>query len=197
MDERHATYLALRAARVGRVRTTLRECLPADVALTVEFGSGHGHFLTAYAQAHPEAWCVGLDVITRRVRLSQDKARKRQLHQVCFLKAEAMEFLEAIAGEWTIERSFMLFPDPWPKSRHHKHRMLQAAFLDLLASVSTEAGELFFRTDHEENFSWAVEQVEAHPKWARTEAVWPFEVETYFQKVTGGEYQSFSARANR
>ncbi len=198
MNEKHAAYLTLRAARVDRVREVLVGYLPEGVKLTVEFGSGHGHFLTAYGQAHPDEWCVGIDMITRRVRLSEAKARKRHLERVIFIKSEAMEFLEALAGRWTVERSFMLFPDPWPKSRHHKHRMLQPRFLGLLASVSSPGGELFFRTDHVENFSWAVERVDEHPDWVRRkETVWPFEVETYFQKVTGGRYDSFTAQANK
>lgn len=198
MGDDYAAYLEERNARLERLRAWIAAELGGAEAVTLEFGCGHGHYLAGYAAERPGEWCAGLDLRTRRIRLAEAKARKRGLVRTRFVKAEAMEFLEALDGGPRVGRAFMLFPDPWPKKRHHKHRMLQPAFLDRLADRAGPGARLFFRTDHADNFAWALEQVEAHPRWtALPDEPWPHESGTYFQEVTGGRYQSFTAQANK
>ncbi|MCC5805969.1 MAG: methyltransferase domain-containing protein [Opitutales bacterium] len=198
MGDDYAAYLEERSARVVRLRSWIAAELGGADAVTLEFGCGHGHFLAGYAAERPEEWCVGLDLRTRRIRLAEAKARKRGLDRTRFVKAEAMEFLDALEGGPRVGRAFMLFPDPWPKKRHRKHRMLQAAFLARLADLAAPGACLHFRTDHAENFAWALEQVAEHPRWTlRPDAPWPHETGTYFQEVTGGRYQSFTAQASK
>ncbi|MFP6887999.1 MAG: SAM-dependent methyltransferase, partial [Opitutales bacterium] len=85
---------------------------------------------------------------------------------------------------------------PWPKKRHHKRRLVQKPFLDLLAEWSVDGAELCMRTGHSEYFEWARESVEEHPSWTiRNEAPWPFEHETFFQKILP-DHQSFLATRN-
>ncbi len=198
MGDDYAAYLEERNARLERLRAWIAAELGGAEAVTLEFGCGHGHYLAGYAAERPGEWCAGLDLRTRRIRLAEAKARKRGLVRTRFVKAEAMEFLDALEGGPGVRRAFMLFPDPWPKKRHHKHRMLQAAFLDRLAERAVPDACLHFRTDHAENLAWAVAQVQAHPRWTLLpDEPWPHESGTYFQEVTGGCYQSFTARASR
>jgi tRNA (guanine-N7-)-methyltransferase len=75
----------------------------------------------------------------------------------------------------------VLFPDPWPKRRHHKNRLMQPEFLDLLAEKSVPGALLYFRTDHGPYFTDASSTLLHHPRWALDATAWPFEQETVFQ----------------
>jgi tRNA (guanine-N7-)-methyltransferase len=135
---------------------------------------------------------VGVDIIGERIIRAIRKRDRARLKHVHFFHAEARLFLEALPASVRICKVFVLFPDPWPKTRHHKHRILQPEFLALLRSHVTDNAELFFRTDHHSYFENAVASVRADPKWKLTDASWPFEHETVFQK-RAAIYHSFSA----
>jgi tRNA (guanine-N7-)-methyltransferase len=158
-----------------------------------EVGCGHGHFLTAYAQAHPEKLCVGIDIASDRIGRAVRKRDRARLGNLHFLQAEARFFLEALPPQVRFSDVFILFPDPWPKLRHHKHRILQAAFLDAVAARMAPGGRLLFRTDHEPYFQDAVAVVDAHAQWQRMDEPWPFEFETVFQS-RAPNYHSLIAR---
>jgi tRNA (guanine-N7-)-methyltransferase len=171
-----------RQARVLALRDRLESLLPTSGSVVVEFGCGHGHWLTAYAEAHPHVCCVGLDLLSARVRKAEAKGAKRDLPRLRFLKAEATEFLEAWPTNRRIDAVFMLFPDPWPKKRHHKNRMVQAAFLDRLAAVVRGGGRFHFRTDDAAYFEWTEALLAEHPAWALDgDLPWPWETPTLFQ----------------
>ena len=157
-----------------------------------EVGSGHGHFLTAYAQRHPDEVCVGIDIIGERVERATRKRDRANLRRLHFLHAEAGLFLETVPPAVLITRVFVLFPDPWPKSRHHKHRVIQPGFLSLLRSRVCSNAELFFRTDYRPYFEHALATVTSHPDWRVSDTAWPFEHESVFQQRAEIHY-SFSA----
>lgn len=174
--------LEQRARRVAALREQIVSLLPQPQPFIFEIGCGHGHYLTSYGAAHRDLPCIGIDLVTKRVEKGNSKAQKRELSHVHFLKAELTEFLEALPEGYTFQRVFMLFPDPWPKKRHHKNRMVQAPLLSTLASRMAPGAEFCFRTDHGEYFQWTVEHLEAHPQWAISpQADWPFEERSFFQ----------------
>lgn len=190
----YAAWQERRRQRVQSLAGQLREQWPDPRGLVLELGCGHGHFLTAFAQAHPGQACLGVDVSSRRIRLAGQKAAKRHLDQLLFLKADATECLEALPPWLLLRQIFMLFPDPWPKKRHRKKRMLQAALLDLLAARAAPDATFHFRTDHEDNFAFALEQVASHRSWELADSLpWPFEAPSWFQDLLP-DYSSFSAR---
>lgn len=189
-----ADALRVRTQRIERLRAELAERFAGVQELTVELGCGHGHYLAAYSEAFPDDVCVGVDLRTRRVRLAQRKRDKRALGGLHFLKGEAGEFLEALPDFLCLRRTFILFPDPWPRRRHHKNRLIQPDFLSLLARRSVSGATLHYRTDHEEYFEWTLEHLAAHTDWViDTAAPWPFEAESIFQRMMGS-YQSVTAR---
>lgn len=190
-----------RAAHEARMRA-MREALVRDCAarfpepctITLEIGSGHGHFLTAYSEAHPEEICVGVDLVTKRVLKGNKKKDKRALEKLHFVKAEALAFLDSLPEHVRIGRCFVLFPDPWPKKRHFKNRIVQVPLLEKLAARRTEGCELCLRTDHEGYFEWMCEQVAASPLWeADPAAPWPFEARSFFQDLMAS-WQSLVAK---
>ncbi|MGF1452667.1 MAG: tRNA (guanine(46)-N(7))-methyltransferase TrmB [Opitutales bacterium] len=178
-----------------------REGLRADIAtwwadgepVTLELGCGHGHYLTAFAEAHPEERCVGLDLVTKRVEKGRAKSEKRGLAKLHFAKADVREFLELLPPEARLKRVLMLFPDPWPKKRHAKKRMLQPGLLDMLAEHCDPGTPFYFRTDEPGMFAWGIERFEAHPQWAIREEPWLFEADSYFQNLMDS-WQSLVAR---
>lgn len=174
-----------RRKRIESIRAAVVEAISArSGSVLVEFGCGHGHWLTDYAVAHPNTICLGLDILSARVRKANAKRDRRGLAHLRFLKAEASEFLEAWPPEYRMDAVFMLFPDPWPKKRHHKNRMIQTAFLDQVANRMPSGGRFHFRTDDESYFQWAREHFEMHPEWSvSSDLPWPWEAPTYFQSM--------------
>jgi len=104
-------------------------------------------------------------------------------YRVIFLKAEATEFLEALPAQVSLSKIFILYPDPWPKKKHHKNRFISPENLDLLASRAAAETQLHFRTDNADYFGWTQEHLAAHPRWRiEPEVVWPFEQKTFFEE---------------
>lgn len=192
----HERALKMRAERVAELERQLECVFPADAALTLEVGCGHGHYLTAFAEQHPDANCLGVDLVTRRIEKACAKRDKRNLKGLHFLKADAWECLDALPQGMSLSRIFVLFPDPWPKKRHEKNRLLQQSLLTALAGRALPGALLHFRTDHEGLFEWGLEQLETHPDWmVDQQEAWPLEAGSYFQDMLG-VYKSVSARFN-
>jgi len=174
---------ARRAANVARLAETLAAALVGRTGITFELGCGHGHWLAAYAAAHPDEFCVGIDLITHRVERSVRKQTLGKLDNVIFLKAEATEFLEALPPAIVLRKIFILYPDPWPKKKHHKNRFINAENLDLLARRAAVGTRLHFRTDDADYFGWTNEFLAAHARWQVVPgSEWPFEQKTFFEE---------------
>jgi tRNA (guanine-N7-)-methyltransferase len=186
---------ALTASRLADLRAQLAPLLQTALPVTLEIGSGHGHFLTAYAQAHPERFCIGIDLIGDRLDRSRRKSDRAGLKNIAWLHADVRLFLEALPAETRLAETFLLFSDPWPKRRHWKNRVLQPEFLTALAARSGEGARLCFRTDHAPYFEQAADFVREHADWRLApEEPWPFELATVFQLRAEAGHQSFIAR---
>jgi tRNA (guanine-N7-)-methyltransferase len=175
------------ASFISKRRSDLRdECaafLKPDSEFVLEVGCGHGHFLTAFAEKHPDVLCVGIDLILDRIARAERKRMRAKLPNLHFVRAEARDFLASIPEGARFSAIYMLFPDPWPKRRHHKHRLLESAFLRAVAQRAGQGVRFYFRTDHEPYFVDAKATFEAHPDWDPTlSAEWPFELPTIFQQ---------------
>jgi tRNA (guanine-N7-)-methyltransferase len=179
--------------RKATLAKTCAELFPDPCQITFETGCGHGHFLAAYAESFPHERCLGIDLVTKRIEKAANKATKRNLSNLSFLKADLFEFLEVLPAHIQFQRVFMLFPDPWPKKRHHRKRMLNHNFLETIANRMSITGDLCFRTDHPDLFEWAMEHIESNPYWEMsTTGEWPFEHSSFFQDLMES-WQSFQA----
>ncbi len=175
-------YQSLITERRDRLGEELARILSADAPFLWEVGSGHGHFLTAYAAAHLSKTCIGIDLVGERIERATRKRDRAKLPNLHFIRAEARVFLQALPPGLQISELFVLFPDPWPKSRHHKHRVLQPEFLSAVASRAAAGCRLYFRTDHRPYFADATATVRDSVHWELVEEPWPFEFETVFQQ---------------
>jgi tRNA (guanine-N7-)-methyltransferase len=175
----HATRIS---ERRDTLRSTLATIIGSGARFVWEVGSGHGHFLTAFAAEHTDVSCVGIDIAEDRILRSERKRVRSRLTNLHFVRAAADDFLAAMPEGSRFLSVYVLFPDPWPKRRHHKNRVMTREFLSTVARLSVPGGPLFFRTDHEAYFLQAAATVRGHPDWAETEpASWPFEEPTVFQ----------------
>jgi tRNA (guanine-N7-)-methyltransferase len=160
-----------------------------------EVGSGHGHFLTAYSAAHPDLKCVGVDIMSDRVIRAHRKRERAKLSQLHFIRADAEDFLAVMPEDSRFISVFVLFPDPWPKRRHHKNRVMNARFLSAVAARSSRETRLYFRTDHEDYFHGASAVLKEHPDWQlEPDAQLPFEEPTVFQKRSKSHFTLVARR---
>ena len=153
------------------------------IPINLEIGCGHGHWLTDYAQQNQTSTYVGVDLITKRIEKAQAKAAKRLLENLFFLKVEASEFIEYLPSDFIIDQIYIMFPDPWPKNRHFKRRLIQDDFLQLLAKVSSQESLLFFRSDHLPYVEWTREKIQQSENWEIVDQQLPFEHSSYFQDL--------------
>ena len=168
--------------RRAALRTRLAALIPPSATLVLELGSGHGHFLARYAEAYPQRLCLGVDLISDRIRRATRKAERAKLTNCHFIQAEARELIDALPDLVTFAEVWVLFPDPWPKKRHHKNRLLQPAFFADLARRAGEGARLYFRTDHGEYFHTVAGELPSVPTWRIDPAArWPLEPDTVFQ----------------
>ncbi len=191
VSDRHRRLLhARRQAVLADLEKLPRDRAPYDL----EIGCGHGHFLAAYAEAHPERYCIGIDVAGARLERARRKSGRAGLRNVAWLQGEALLFLQCLP-EWIgFSRVFILFPDPWPKKRHHKHRLVRPSFLERLAAVCRPDATLYFRTDHLPYAEEVEQALVAGPSWEpRPAEAWPWERASVFQNLAS-DYRSLVAR---
>lgn len=183
--------------RMARRRLELGQELGALLgsarSFTWEIGCGHGHYLTAYAQAHPDQLCIGIDIMGERIERALRKRDRARLPNLHFIHAEARLFLEVVPAGVAFDRLFILFPDPWPKLRHHKHRLVKSEFLGHAAQRATPDARLHFRTDYAPYFEEARSYITGHVAWEEAPDSWPFESSTVFQE-RAKRHHSLSAR---
>lgn len=123
----------------------------------LEIGFGNGENLAALAQAHPEQDYLGIEVHrpgVGRLLLSADAAGLSNARVICH---DAVEVLASQLPIHALDEVLILFPDPWPKKRHHKRRLIQPPFVELVASRLKSGGILRLATDWE---PYAVQMLE-------------------------------------
>ena len=195
ISESHARELEKQAARKAELGERLRIDLANDSHILFEAGCGHGHWLNSYAEANPEQACVGVDLISWRIRKAEAKRDKRGLQSLHFYKAELGEFLDVLPSGIRFDATVLLFPDPWPKARHHRRRMVQKKFLDVVAARTDVGGRFYFRSDDRPYFDWTLEHLKEHPDWEiQSDAAWLYESETYFQSLMDTYYSVVAIR---
>jgi tRNA (guanine-N7-)-methyltransferase len=115
--------------------------------LSVEIGFGNGDHLAAIATAHPERDYLGLEVHRPGVGRLLLALEARGLTNVRVICHDAVEVLDRQIPPQSLDEVIILFPDPWPKKRHHKRRLIQPAFVELVSQRLRPGGRLRLATD--------------------------------------------------
>jgi tRNA (guanine-N7-)-methyltransferase len=118
-----------------------------DAPCTLEIGFGNGENLLSLALAHPERDFLGVEVHRPGVGRLLLGLHNGTLHNVRLICHDAVEVLEEQIAPGSLDEILILFPDPWPKKRHHKRRLVQAPFVTLAVSRLQMGGALRLATD--------------------------------------------------
>lgn len=137
----------------------------APAAVWLEIGFGGGEHLAAQAAAHPGIGFIGCEVYENGVARLVGEVERRGLRNVRILADDARLLLDVLEPA-TIGRVFILFPDPWPKQRHRKRRLVAPAALDRLAAIMQPGAELRLATDDRDYLAWMLEAATTHPDFA-------------------------------
>ena len=127
-------------------------------AITVEIGSGNGHFLVDQAIEYPDRNFIGTEILNGRVKKFHSKIEKRILKNIVVFKGDVRRFVWEFLFEQTVSEFIILFPDPWPKTKHHKHRILKTEFISMLHYRLVQGGTVTLATDFLAYRDWILKE---------------------------------------
>lgn len=137
--------------------------------IELELGSGDGSFLVNYAAAHPEHNFLGVERLLGRLRKIDRKGRRGGLTQLRVLRLEASYVLQWMIPAGSLTALHIYFPDPWPKRRHWKRRLINEEFTRITHRALAPGGTVFLRTDEPNYFAQMNEVFAANSGFVRTE----------------------------
>ena len=137
--------------------------------LEVELGCGDASFLAEYARRHPERNFIGVERLMGRLEKLDKKGRRLGLKNVRGLRIESAYFLEYLLTPHTATALHIYFPDPWPKKKHRKHRLINEGFPALARAALAPGGTIFLRTDDADYFEQMNEVFAAVTEFEKTE----------------------------
>jgi tRNA (guanine-N7-)-methyltransferase len=144
-----------------------RGVMPGARAVWLEIGFGGGEHMAAQAQRHPEVLILGAEPFQNGVASALRHIHEQGLGNIRIQDGDAREMLARLP-DGCAARVFILFPDPWPKTRHHKRRLIQADTVAELARVLQPGGTLRFASDWADYVDWALERIGANPAFRWT-----------------------------
>jgi tRNA (guanine-N7-)-methyltransferase len=129
--------------------------------VVLEIGSGKGRFLLATAMERPDVNVLGIEKSLHYHRVIRDRFLKRDLRNIRLVNHDAFVVLQKMIPDDSIAEVHIYFPDPWPRKRERKRRIIRPEVLTEIRRVLTEGGSGIYVTDHEEYFESAAPLVEA------------------------------------
>jgi tRNA (guanine-N7-)-methyltransferase len=137
-------------------RLNLSSVFPSDQPLEVELGSGDGSFLVEYARLHPGHNFIGVERLLGRMRKLDRKGRRAGLTNLRGVRIESSYFLEYLLPPGSAVALHIYFPDPWPKRKHRRHRLINERFPMLAREALAPGGMVYLRTDDQDYFNQMV-----------------------------------------
>jgi tRNA (guanine-N7-)-methyltransferase len=134
-----------------------------DNPLIVEIGFGMGIATALIAQAHPRRNYLGIEVHRPGIGRLLWEIENRRIENIRIIEHDAVEVLEKMIQDCSIEGFHLFFPDPWQKKRHHKRRLVTRPFTDLLAVKLRPLGYIYMVTDWADYGDWALAELSATP----------------------------------
>ena len=151
---------AVLAAEPETLRGLWRTLLPGCAALHLELGCGKGRFTADTAAAAPDTLLIAVEKVPDAMVVGMERAVEKGLHNVRFIDRD-VTLLPELFTPGEVDRIYLNFCDPWPKSRDAKHRLTAPGFLRLYADALDMGGSIWFKTDNLPLFQWSLEQFEA------------------------------------
>jgi len=150
----------------GFVRLDLREVFGNDHPVVLEIGSGKGRFLISSAMEQPEKNFIGIEKSLHYHRVIRERAAKRHLTNIRLINHDAFLVLRDMLADASIDEIHIYFPDPWPRRREQKRRIIRSEVMKEMVRVLVPGGSGIYATDHREYFEAAAPVIE---QWFRAE----------------------------
>lgn len=125
--------------------------------LRIEIGCGKGDFITGTAKKEPNVNFLAVERVSDVLVTAAEKVKNSELKNVRVCCIDAKELAE-IFEEGSIDRIYLNFSDPWPKSRHEKRRLTYRSFLEIYKKILKPGGAVYFKTDNRGLFDFSVEE---------------------------------------
>ena len=155
-------------------RLDLKKIFGRNAPLHIDLGCGDGSFICALAQRMPEKNFLGIERLLGRIRSAARKAAN--IGNVRLLRMESSYAVRYLLPSGSVEKFYLLFPDPWPKRRHWRRRIVTGDFLRAINQALSENGALRIATDHPDYFKKIQEITRTNPHFAVVE---PAEVDPF------------------
>ncbi len=155
------------AENPGREKVDFRAMVPGSSRTWLEIGFGGGEHLVAMAKANPDVAMIGCEPFINGVAMCLYAHEKAGVSNVRIHAGDAREIFD-VAVDGAFDRIFVNYPDPWPKSRHHKRRFIGHDNLPQLARVCASGGRLHIATDIPDYVRHSIEALEAFPEFQWT-----------------------------
>jgi tRNA (guanine-N7-)-methyltransferase len=139
----------------------LPELFPCPQPLEVELGCGDASFLVEYARRNPAKNFIGVERLLGRLQKLDRKGRRAGLNNLRGIRIESVYFLQYLLPPHAAAALHVYFPDPWPKKKHRRHRLINELFPALARTALAPGGQVFLRTDDADYFQQMNEVFEA------------------------------------
>ena len=147
----------------------LEELFPNPQPLEVELGCGDASFLVEYARRNPARNFIGVERLLGRIQKLDRKGRRAGLANLRGARIESSYFLQFLLPPRSATALHIYFPDPWPKKKHRRHRLVGASFPALARAALAPGGQVYLRTDDADYFQQMTEVFGADKEFQKVE----------------------------
>src|SRR5438477_4007145 len=147
----HSTLILRLSSIIDRLEPA--KLFPRSQPLEVDLGSGDGTFITQHALRRPDRNFLAVERLLGRLRKIDRKGLRAGLANLRLVRMEASYLLEYLLPPESVHALHVYFPDPWPKRKHRKNRLVNPRFTELAAQALTPGGTVYLRTDDSDYFA--------------------------------------------
>ena len=160
----------------------------------VDIGFGDGNALIQEAEKNPETNFIGIEVHRPGIGRCLMEIKKKQLSNILISSHDAQEVMKSQIKDDSLDRINLYFPDPWPKKKHHKRRIVQEDFLDLINSSLMPRGFFYCKTDWEDYAKHISKVFESVGGWNKNSIT---DLEISYQEIPSTSYERKALKEGR
>jgi tRNA (guanine-N7-)-methyltransferase len=154
--------LTLNPREIGFIRLDFEELFGNRNPVILEIGSGKGRFLISTATERPELNLIGIEKSLHYHRVIRDRVQKRNLTNIRLINHDAFLVLRDMVPDASLAEVHIYFPDPWPRKKEQKRRIIRPEVLDEIRRTLVDGGSGIYVTDHREYYEVAAPLIEQH-----------------------------------